>query len=572
MKRFVVTFVACFLAVIFAAVIPILVIAGKASQPPKVKKGSWLVLHLEGPLPEYPATAMLPPPLGGQEMSLTDVLEALEKAKVDDRIEGVLVRLGGLGAGAATHEEIRNAIHRYRTGGKKIYAWGEYIDRSSYLIASACDSIFMLPTGGLRWTGAAAITPRAKRMFEKLDIKPDIDQIERYKSAAELVTREDMSPEAREETTRLLTTMHEVILGVVARERGLSPADVESAMVQALFSAEEAKAARFVDALEYWQTIEDRLKGKDEKLKTIGLTKYAEIERGSVGLKGKKKIGVVHAIGLIGGRHSGMNPLLGRTMGSDTVVGDLKRAMEDDDVAAVIFRVDSNGGESVTSDLIGHQVERVKSKKPIVVSMVDVAASGGYSIAYRGSAILADTTTVTGSIGSISGKFNARGLYAKLGITFDAVAVGPNALFWSGVDDWTDEQRAIHHKDHWASYNQWIADIARARGLTAAEVDSVGRGRVWLGPEAVERKLIDGLGDFDAAVARAKELAGVDADAKVSLVHYPARKNFFEALVSGGMPEAIDLLLDRWAAARIGEIREAMSEPLSWQVLQPIEN
>lgn len=569
MKRFIVTFVACFLAVIAAAVIPLAILAAKTGQPPKVKKGSWLVLRLEGPLPEYPATAMLPLPLGGQESSLTSVLEAIEKAQADKRIAGLLLGVGGIDAGAATHEEIRNALRRFRASGKPAYAWGEYLSPADYLIASACDSIFLLPSGGLHWSGLAAVRPHVKKALEKLSIKPQIHRIENYKSAAELVTREDMSPEAREVALRLMTGRYERLLRVVATERRLSPSDVEAAMQRALFTAEEAREAGFVDGLLYWQAVEDRLKGKREKLRTIDLDEYAQIKRGSVGLEGKKKIAVVHAIGLIGGRHSGMNPLLGRTMGSDSVVGDLRRAMEDEDVAAVVFRIDSNGGESVASDLIGHQVELVKAEKPIVVSMVDVAASGGYSIAYRGSAILADTTTITGSIGSISGKFNMRGMYEKLGITFDSVTHGPNALFWSAVDDWTDEQQAIHARDHWGGYNAWIADIARARGLEVAEVDSVGRGRVWSGPEAVSLKLIDGLGDFEAAVARAKELAGIEAKSKVTLVHYPKRKSFFETLASGGVPGALELLLDRWAARRIGDLNRAAATETTWRVAAP---
>jgi protease-4 len=570
MKRFLLTFLACLLAIMVTILVPIGMIAAKSGQQPKIKSNSWLLLNLGGALPEYPATATLPPPIGGQEASLTGVLEALEKGQADKRIKGVLLHVGMLDAGWATREEIRNALRRFRASGKPAYAWSEYYGPSDYLLASACDSIFLLPTGGMHWTGFGGRVPFVKRALEKLAIKPDIHKIERYKTAAELVLREDMSAESREEATRLLDGFYGRFLNTVAAERRITREEAEAAMQKAELTPGEALEAKLVDGLEYWQTIEDRLKGKDEKLRTVTLDRYESVKRGSVHLEGRKKIAVVHAIGMIGGRQSGTNPLLGRTMGSDSVVGDLRRAMEDDDVAAVIFRIDSNGGESVTSDLIGHAVERVKGEKPIVVSMVDVAASGGYSIAYRGTTILADTTTITGSIGSISGKMNMRGLYEKLGITFDGASIGPNALFWSALDDWTDEQRALHARNHWASYNQWIADIARARGLTPAQVDSAGRGRVWTGPEAIDRKLIDGLGDFSVALARAKDLAEIKADQKVTIVHYPKRKGLIETLTSGGVPDAIGLLLDRWAASRIASLTGLQGRETTWQVADPM--
>jgi protease-4 len=570
MRRFLSTFLACLLAILVVLAVPLLIAAGKSGKAPKIKKDSWLIVDLVGPLPEYPATAGLPAGLGGgDEPSLTGVLGAFEKAEVDKKIRGAILRVGAFEGGWATREELRNAIGRLRKSGKPVYAWGEYLTPAGYSVCSACDSVFLLPTGGMDWRGFGTRVPHVKRTLEKLGIRPDIHQIERYKSAAELVTREDMSPEAKEVSLRLMGMIYERLVRLVAGDRRLSPADVEAAMERAVLSPEEAVSLGFVDRLLYWQGLEEQLKGKEEKLRKVTLAKYEGVKRESLGLKGKKKIAVVHASGLIGGAKSGQNPLLGRTMGSDTVNGDLRRALEDEKVSAVVFRVDSGGGEAITSDLIGHQVELVKAKKPIVVSMVDVAASGGYSISYRASAVLADTTTITGSIGSISGKFNMRGLYEKMGITFDGVTLGPNGLYMSPLDDWTPEQRARHAENHWADYLKWVRDIARCRGLTPAEVDSLGRGRVWLGSEAVPLKLIDGLGDMGAAIARAKELAGIAAGDKITVVHYPKKKGLVEMIFSGDAGSAIGLLAERWVFERWTAVKDAFAGERIWRVADP---
>ena len=229
-------------------------------------------------------------------------------------------------------------------------------------------------------------------------------------------------------------------------------------------------------------------------------------------------------------------------------------------MVAVVFRVNSPGGESSTSDRIGHMVEVVNRKKPVIVSMADVAASGGYSISYRARALVADENTITGSIGSITGKFNLRGLYNRLGVTKDGVGIGPDPDFYSDYRDWTREEFAKVNANHWDGYEQWVADIAKHRGMTAAEVDSLGRGRVWTGRQALANGLVDTLGTLDTAVALAKKEAGLPPDEKVTLVHYPKPRGFLARILGMPLSAVPGYLAERWIheqAVQVDRFRRA---------------
>jgi protease-4 len=301
-----------------------------------------------------------------------------------------------------------------------------------------------------------------------------------------------------------------------------------------VLTPQEAVEHRLVDRLLYWDQMADQFKlEKDEKLRTVSQSRYAEVKEQKLGLnKGKKYVAVIHAHGMIGGRESRVDPLLGTMMGHETVVAQLDRARRDKNVVAIVFRVDSGGGDSLTSDLIGHAVDRATQEKPVVVSMVDVAASGGYSISYRGTKIVADQGTITGSIGSISGKFNMAGLFEKLGISFDGLSKGPMALYDSSLRDYTAQERERFEKEHWAGYNTWIADIAKHRGMSIEEVSRLAEGREWSGRQAAGNGLVDELGDLDHAVALAKKLAEVAQDEKIAVRHFPEKRDLLQMVFS----------------------------------------
>jgi protease-4 len=533
MKEFLRTVLAVLVAVLILVFFAGLAGYAKSSQKPTVKDGSYLVLSLAGAIVDYPIGGLSSQLFGGGPGSQALLLENLEKAAVDDRIKGVVLKIDNSTLGFAKLEELRNAVKQVQGKGKRVYAYSEFLSGRPYYIAAACDSIFMPRSGYVELKGWASGAMFVKGSLDKLGIKPNVHRIEKYKSAAEMVTREDMSPESREQTTWLMNDLYAEYITAVAADRSMTPSELESAFETALFLPEEAVEAGFVDGTLYWDQLEDRLKEPtDKKLKTVSGSQYGKVKRADVGLKGKK-IAIVHAQGLIHSGTSGVDPLLGMTMGAKSVVKDLRAVMEDDDIVGVVFRVDSPGGSGLASDEIGRWASVVGTKKPIVVSMSDVAASGGYMISHRIRPIVACPNTITGSIGSITGKFNMHGLYDKLGMTYDFVVKGPNALIDSDYSDWTDEEAEIVAENHWKGFKDWERDIAKHRDMTFEQVDSVARGRVWTGRQALDRDLVDKLGGLDAALAAVKDKAQIPAAENVTLVHYPVKKGLVESLMSG---------------------------------------
>ena len=563
MKSFLKTFFALLLAnVILVAILFVFLAAFgasmKAGKKTEVKDESYLVIDIYGDVLAYDPPESFPESLfGDKPETLHRILSNLEKARADDRIKGVLFKVSRHnGLGLAMIEEIRGEIGKLRGEGKPVYAYSDGLDRRSMFLAAACDSIFIAPAGELYYVGFGLVTNYIKGTLEKLDIDAHIHRIKDYKSAAEVITRKNMSPEAREMRLWIMEDLWRAEMAAVTRDLAISEETLIEHMEYAIFTAEEAKEAGFVDDILYWDELKDWLKGDDdEKLETVSQSAYAKVTRESVGLKGKKRIAVVHVHGLIGGRKSRIDPIFGMVIGHETVAENLRKAGEDDKVAAVVFRVDSGGGESLASDHIGHAVEEVAAKKPVIVSMIDVAASGGYSISYRATKMVADRMTITGSIGSITGKFTTTGFYNKLGITFDYVGLGPNAFLLSEQTVFTNKQRERFEDNHWKSFNRWLEDVADRRGMTFEEAELLAHGRVWTGTQAKENGLIDEVGGLYRAIELAKEEAGIDAGEEVTLVHYPKRKGLLATITSGDGPLSAAF---RWALYRF--IREDLSE------------
>ncbi|MHC4992578.1 MAG: signal peptide peptidase SppA [Planctomycetota bacterium] len=573
------SFIGAFLGTVVAIVVIVALTLGigscVAGKKPKIKADSWLIIEMYGDLLEYdPPGGIMSKISGGGAETLQRILGNLEKAAVDERIEGVIFKVSaGNAAGAAMTQEIRAAIRRVRDADKKVLGWAESFERNDYLLLAACDEILAPPTAYITFTGVSAGTMHVKKALEKLGINPNIHKIKDYKSAAEMVIREDMSDPAREMRQWIMDDMWEMTMEALASDRGLDEAKIHELMEHAFFDAQEALDGGLLDRLAYWDELEAELKGEDDdELRTVGQGRYAQVERSRLDLDGDKTIAVIHAQGTIAGRKNDVNPLLGVMMGHESIVAEFRRARMDEDVAAIVFRVDSGGGDALGSDLMGHEVEVTAGVKPVVVSMVDVAASGGYHISYRASRILADPMTITGSIGSISGKFNTRGFYDKLGITFDHVERGPMATAMSSQRDFTPEEQARFEDNHWDGFNAWLQDVAEHRGMTFEDAEKLAHGRVWTGRQALANGLVDELGDLARAIEVAKELAEVPADEQVTLEHFPKSKGLLESLMAGDRAAATAA---RWVVYRA--VREDVEE--TWDlvtrhpelVVQPLE-
>ena len=554
-------------AVIFGISLFLLGLCGAAyvkwGQAPRIEKNSILTLTLSGPFPEYPPGGFTSGLLADPFPSLHTVLENLAKAAADDRIQGVLLLIDRPGAGYAGLDEMRAGIRKVRAAGKPVWAWSDYVDLKGLYIASACDSFFVHPTGYAFLGGMYVERLYVAGTLEKLGVQPEFARVESYKSAVEMWTRKDMSPQDREMTGWLLSDIYPRVTETIASGFGANAAVLASAMERTVLHSGDLVALGLARDDREWDEMKGTLprpKG-DEKPRLITASTYDRVSASDLGLEGKKTIAVVHAQGIIAGEESGSDPFFGVTMGHRTVNRDLQRALDDDDVAGVVLRVDSQGGDALTSDRISRMVEVVNRKKPVVASMVDVAASGGYNISYRARRVLAGGNTITGSIGIFTGKVSARGLYDKLGVTKDGIGMGPGGDFYSDYRTWTESEYANVSRSNWDAYRTWIDNIARVRNIGVAEVDSVARGRVWTGRQALERKLVDELGDLDAALAAVKQAAGIDSADAVTLVHYPKPDGFLATLLGmdlHGMPGA---LADRWARERLA----------TWQTMRQAE-
>jgi protease-4 len=570
------SFLRSFFATIFAIVFLVFVLAGivglKGGQKPKIKSGSYLVLDIYGDIPSYsPPDDIMADVLGVETETLQRILDDLEKASIDKRIKGVIIKVSSNNSlGLASIEEIRDAIHKVRNAGKPVYAYSDDLSRSALFLAAACDSIYAPVMNDVFFAGFGSTLEYYKGTLDKLGIRPNIHKIDEYKTAAEPVLRTDMSPAAREMYGWLFGDIWQGEMKALSEDRHIPEDRLVELMERALFTAPEAKEAGLIDDVLYWDELEARLKDKDDdELKTVSQSTYGDIERSKLGLKGKEKIAVVHAQGMIGGRYNRIDPMFGMLMGHETIVAELRKVQDDDDVKAIVFRVDSPGGESLTSDLIGHAVAVAAGSKPIVVSMIDVAASGGYDISYRATKLVADPMTITGSIGSISGKFNMAGLYNKLGVTFDHFTKGPNGLFWAPDLDFTPEQRKLFEENHWAGFNIWLEDVSKKRGIPLEDLKKLAMGRVWTGRQAVDNGLVDELGGLDRAIAVAKDLAGIPEDEKVTIEHYPKKKSLLELITAGQAGKAaVRWVLYRMIRDDVAQSVELLSAPRA-QAVKP---
>lgn len=548
MKSFFRTLIAVLVAQLLIVLVLGLVLVMKLKGDVKVESGSVLVQTIAGSITDYapPSAGM---PFGSDPETHTSIMENLEKARYDKRIEAVVLRLGSPAIGFAMIDELRERIDQLRESGMPVWAYTETLNGGALALGGACDSLFLMPGGYVSLRGFRAERPFLKGTMDKLGIRPNFHQIEKYKAAGEILRRTEMSPGSRENVDWILDDLYPDMISRIEHDRGLAIGSIESEVLnRGSMTPRDAFETDLVDRLTGFDSVEQSLlkikgvkeadDGSDEapaRPLTISGAEYAKVSREDAGIDGKKKIAVIHAQGTIWGEKSGTSFPWGMTMGAGTMENAFRQASTDEDVDAIIFRIDSGGGEAGASWRIASAARRASRLKPVVVSMGDVAGSGGYHIAHPCSVLVAGRHSIVGSIGSVSGKFNMRGFYDKIGMTKDFVTRGPRALMESDYFDYTAEEYELFADRHWADYWEWVEQIAIDRGMSASQVDSAGRGRTFTGDQALERGLVDRIGTFDTALQIVKERAGIDPSEKVELVHYPKKLGPLEALRSGGL-------------------------------------
>ena len=503
---------------------------------PSVPENSVLVLSVSGGLPDYVPEDEVAKALGiGQQQSFSSLLTQLRKAKIDKRVGGVMLDINFPGIGWGKAYELREAIKDFRQSGKPVYAYMEIGMNKEYYIATAADKVFLPPPGDLYINGFAAEAMFYKGSLDKLGVEAEVIQVgPKYKNAPDQYTKKEMGEGQREVVNALLDEYWNNYTSAIAESRKKSVEDVAAMIDNAPFNATQAKEQGLIDGTLYEEQVYEEFRKalgyKDgDKVRTVRTSQYKEVPSDSLGLNNGERVAVIFASGAINVGRSSDSAFGGEMVGSDTIVAAVNDAAADTSVKAIVLRVDSPGGSALASDLMWNALENAKAKKPVVVSMGDVAASGGYYIACNANKILAEPMSITGSIGVFAGKPVVKGFYDWLGISNEYILRGKNSGIFRETEKWTPEERAkMEQQTNNIYFNNFLPKVAKGRNMDMERANQLGQGRVWTGTQAKENGLIDEFGGLERAIDVAKELAGLPADKDVKRVVFPAPRPFFE--------------------------------------------
>ncbi len=542
MKSFFKSLLASTLGVLLAGILMFLIIIGgigamvsSQDQPVKIKSNTVLHMQLDQPIKDrsnknpmesFDFSSFKPVP----QLGLNDILKNLKKAKNDADIDGIYLDLTIIPAGIATIEEIRNALINFKESGKFILAYADYYTQPTYYLASVADKIYLNPKGVLTFVGLRSEILFFKETMAKLGIEPQIIRHGKFKSAVEPFMYNKMSDENREQVMTYMGSIWNNMLDGISRERQISIKTLnELADNLTLKNAQAAIDNGLIDGLKYKDEILNELaeltgKTNDEKIEAVSLAKYTKVPNKKRKSLEKNKIAVVYASG---------NVIMGEgaegTIGSDRISKAIRKARKDSSVKAIVFRVNSGGGSALASEVIWREIKLAQEVKPVIASLGDVAASGGYYIVAPAQKIIASPNTITGSIGVFGLLFNGKNLLNnKLGIHVDVAKTNKYADMGTFSRKLTAQEREIIQYSVEEIYETFISHVAEGRDMTKEEVDAIGQGRVWSGTNAIDIGLIDGFGGLEDAIVLAAEAANLD---KYRIVDYPKLKDPFQQLL-----------------------------------------
>lgn len=535
--NFLKTFFASCLGAIVAFLVIVLIgfvilVAATGEEEVKISKNSILHLRLDAPVVESRGDDEIsgfpfgpPVPMIG----LVQLKEAIKHAKTDDNIKGIFLEVSMPQTGFATVEEIRAALTDFKSSGKWIVAYSEMYSEKAFYLASVADKILLFKEGDFEFNGLSIEGEFYKKLLDKLEIKPQVFRVGEFKSAVEPFLLEKMSPENRLQITALVNSIYDEVLTKLADARNIDKAKLKEISDKMLVkNGLEAKEQGLIDGLVYYDEVLDEFKsrlGNDttSTSKKVNLVRYSRYRKSFSGyVSSRNEIAVIVADGEIvpGKADDGL-------VGSDTFAEAIRKAREDDEVKAIVIRVNSPGGSFTASDVMWREIDLATKTKPVIASMSDVAASGGYYMAMACDTIVAQPNTITGSIGIFGVMFDLSDfLENKIGITFDEVKTGEYGERFTITRPLTEAEKRIWQTELERHYETFTSKAAEGRNMTQDAIKAVGGGRVWTGTQAKENHLVDILGTFDDAVKIAASAAGVESDYKVR--YYPQKKPFIE--------------------------------------------
>ena len=531
---------------------------------PQVQEHSVLTIRLDRQLTEEEPES-IGSIFGDPEVrTLRDMLDAIDRAQNDPNIVGIALEIYQ-GQGFAATEEMRNALLSFSASGKFCIAYVSEPTHTAYYLATGCPEIHLPPTSTVYLTGLMASQTFYRGFLDNLAVYPDMYSIAEYKTAKNVYTEKRFTREHREMLTDLLKGLQGQMIHAIAEARELTEAEVTRIFSTGPHLAESALDLRLVDGLSHYDEYLDHISNRSSVESPIWLSPSSYLSRTTAPTG--PRIAVVYATGTITDGESGNNAFAGRILGAQTIRRAIRVADEDDSIRAIVLRVNSPGGSPLGSEIIRRQLELAQRNKPVVVSMSDYAASGGYWVSMSADRILADPGTLTGSIGVVFGKLNIEGAYNMLGFTKDHVALTPSASFLYPFENFSPQQRRKVREMMSDIYQKFIAGVAKGRNKTTEEVDSIGHGRVWLGTQALDHGLVDEIGGLNESIAAAKKLADIPADQPVTRVYLPRPRGSWELLGDflSSSTQPVDLLR---------AVKELESLPLfrgSGMVLTPIQ-
>ena len=518
-------------------------------------------------IPDHPLAELL----GSHRLSVREKTMTLLGAASDDRVLGVVGRVGNSRMSLAHVQELSEAIAAVRSAGKPTVAFAETIGglipaNGSYLLASAFGEINLQPSGAIGFVGLAVEHPFLKGTLDSLGIKASFGKRENYKNAPNLFTEDSFTVDHLEATRSLLSDQFDQIISGVAAGRKVAEAEVLRWVDSGPHSAQDAIELGIVDRLSYSNQVYSDLLARLGEAEVIDLQDYADLIDEADGTR----VALIYSAGAIGTGSSRYDPISEElTVGSDTVIDAFKAVTEDPDIRAILFRIDSPGGSYVASDAIWHATRMAQEKGlPVVVSMGSAAASGGYLVSSHADRVIAQPGTITGSIGVWAGKFVTRDFWSRLGVQWDEVYFGKHASLGTSLTDFSDDERQLFNKELDRVYDAFVDQVAEGRGLSYKASLASARGRVWTGKQAKERGLVDNLGGFPEAVSAIREILELEPDAEVVLETYPKPKELAERILEGdweglsSLAGTESLVLPIFRSLDL--LRGAASSPLVW--------
>lgn len=516
-------------------------------KPPSIADNSYLLVDVRGAYAEGGPPGLLTRLLEDRKR-FEDLLSNLEKAARDKRIDGVVVKIGALATGWGQASEIRDALAEVRAADKKVIAFlnGEsFGGNQEYYLASAADEIYMPPAASSLLNGLSAHYLFLGGFWEKVDIAMEVQQIGEYKTFGDMISRRQMSKAHHDMANSLLDDVNLEFLSTLAQTRGLTIPELEEIIESGPFSPEAFVEAGLADGVKFLDQLRDDL-GADKPAVFVTEREYQRIPRESLGLGGGDKVAIIHAAGVLVTGKSRRSSGMGETVGSHTLSEALQAAAQDTSVKAIVLRIDSPGGSPHAADEVWYAVRRTRTDKPVIASMGNVAASGGYYIAAAAAEIMVDPMTLTGSIGVVMYKPNIAGLLGRLGIGNESLSRGKFSRLMDITKGLNRAETALLSDQMEAIYRLFTQRVSEGRNMETQAVDSLGKGRVWTGTQAVENGLADQTGGLRAAVRRAASKAGVADLDRVETVYFPKPGGLTDQLMDAGAVKAQAIVPKAW--------------------------